>query len=202
MHAQPFPSSPSATGFQRFLALLNGPRWHERALWLYGVIVLAHWLEHLTQAWQVYALHWPRPTAGGALGLWYPWLVSSEIMHWAYAFLMIGGLLLLRPGYEGRSRLWWNISLLIQAWHFVEHSLLQWQAITGHNLFGAAAPTSIAQIWFPRMELHLFYNAAVFLPMVIAMYYHLYPPAGEALPACGCARACKVNFNPPQAQAA
>lgn len=69
MHAQPFPASPSATGFQRFLALLNGPLWHERALWLYGVIVLAHWLEHLTQAWQVYALHWPRPTAGGALGL-------------------------------------------------------------------------------------------------------------------------------------
>ncbi len=202
MHSQTVRPLSSATGFQRFVAILNGPVWHERALWLYGIIVLAHWLEHLAQAWQVYVLHWPRPAAGGVLGLWYPWLVSSEVMHWTYAFLMIVGLLLLRPGYEGRSHLWWSISLVIQTWHFVEHSLLQWQGLTGHYLFGAAVPTSVLQLWFPRMELHLFYNAAVFIPMVIAMYYHLYPPVGEALPACGCARACKINLKPPQIQAA
>lgn len=201
MHTNTIPTTSSANGWQRFHALLNSAVWHERALWLYGVIVLAHWVEHLAQAWQVYVLHWTRPTAGGALGLWQPWLVSSEWMHWGYAFLMIGGLILLRAGYEGRSRLWWNLSLAVQAWHFLEHSLLQWQAITGHNLFGAAVPTSILQLWFPRMELHLFYNAVVFLPMVIAMYYHLYPPAGEALPACGCARACKINPKTMQPQA-
>lgn len=202
MHTQAVQSSSSATSFQRFLALLNGPIWHERALWLYAVIVVAHWAEHLAQAWQVYVLHWPRPAAGGVLGLWYPWLVSSEVMHWTYAFLMIIGLMLLRPGYEGRSRLWWNISLIIQAWHFFEHSLLQGQALVGYNLFGGAAPISVLQLWVPRMELHLFYNAIVFLPMVIAMYYHLYPPVGEALPACGCARACKINLKPPQPQVA
>lgn len=202
MHTSSKQPAPAANRWQRLHGLLNGPIWHERALWLYGVIVLAHWVEHLTQAWQVYALHWPRPAAGGALGLWYPWLVSSEIMHWSYAVLMVLGLWLLRAGYEGRSRLWWDISLAIQLWHFIEHSLLQGQALLGATLFGAAAPTSLLQLWVPRMELHLFYNAAVFIPMVIAMYYHLYPPAGEALPACGCARACKVNLKPPQPQVA
>ena len=43
---------------------LNGP-WHERANQYFMAIVLAHWAEHLTQAWQVYVLHWPRPEAGG-----------------------------------------------------------------------------------------------------------------------------------------
>jgi hypothetical protein len=50
-------------------------------------------------------------------------------------------------------------------------------------------PTSIGQIWIPRIELHLFYNAIVFTPMVVAMYYHMHPTAAE-LPAitCACAR--------------
>jgi hypothetical protein len=50
-------------------------------------------------------------------------------------------------------------------------------------------PTSVGQIWIPRIELHLFYNAIVFAPMVVAMYYHMYPPAAE-LPSmtCTCAR--------------
>ena len=50
---------------------LNGP-WHKRALQAFMVIVLAHWAEHLAQAVQVYMLHWPRPLAGGVLGLWMP----------------------------------------------------------------------------------------------------------------------------------
>src|SRR5207247_5396558 len=32
-----------------FMAKLNG-RWHERALWIYLVIVILHWMEHLFQA--------------------------------------------------------------------------------------------------------------------------------------------------------
>ncbi len=53
------------------------------------------------------------------------------------------------------------------------------QAIAGQNLFNAPVPTSIAQLWFPRVELHLFYNTIVFIPMVIAMYRHLLPPAAD-----------------------
>lgn len=44
-------------------------------------------------------------------------------------------------------------------------------------------------MWVPRVELHLFYNTIVFLPMAVAMYYHLFPPAAEASRAqysCAC----------------
>ncbi len=45
--------------------------WHRRALNLFMLIVLAHWAEHLAQAYQVYVLRWPRPQAGGFLGLFF-----------------------------------------------------------------------------------------------------------------------------------
>ena len=49
-------------------------------------------------------------------------------------------------------------------------------------------PTSIAQLVFPRVELHLFYNAIVFVPMVVAMVLHMRPrPAERALMRCTCA---------------
>jgi len=40
-------------------------------------------------------------------------------------------------------------------------------------------PFSIIQLFIPRVQLHLFYNSIVFIPMVVAMYYHMFPPAGE-----------------------
>jgi hypothetical protein len=89
----------------------------------------------------------------------------------------------------GRSRTWWLVALVIQFWHHIEHGLLQVQAITGHNLFGAAVPTSIAQLVIPRLELHLLYNTLVFVPMVVAMLYHLFPSAPEAA-ACGAVARC------------
>jgi hypothetical protein len=49
-------------------------------------------------------------------------------------------------------------------------------------------PTSIVQLWVPRVELHLFYNAIVFIPMVIAMYYHMFPSSPHvAKQQCTCA---------------
>ena len=171
-----------------FINKLN-TTWHKRALQGFMVIVLAHWAEHLAQATQIYILGWPRPTANGVLGLWYPWLVTSEAMHYGYALVMIIGLFLLRPGFTGTSRKWWTISLAIQFWHHIEHAVLQWQAITHHNWLGSPVPLSFLQMLFPksRVEIHLFYNAIVFIPMVIAMYYHMVPPAGEQHAACSCA---------------
>ena len=167
---------------------LNGPL-HEKALWIYTGVVLLHWVEHLLQAYQIFILNWARPASLGALGLIWPWLVKSEVLHFGYAVFMLAGLVILRPGFQGRSRTWWDISLAIQAWHLIEHSLLQGQAIFGQNLFGGAVPTSVLQVWFPRPELHLFYNAVVFIPMVIAMIYHKHPPAkemGKYQPTCTC----------------
>lgn len=162
--------------------------WHERALQLFMVVVLAHWAEHLTQAFQIYALGWPPPQARGVLGLWYPWLIKSEMLHYGYAVVMLFGIWLLRPGFLGASRPWWTAALAIQFWHHIEHALLQGQALFHHNLFGSPVPTSIAQLWIPRVELHLIYNTIVFIPMVIAMYYHMFPPQEEAAHmGCSCA---------------
>jgi len=56
------------------------------------------------------------------------------------------------------------------------------------RLFGRPVPTSIVQLWLPRVELHLFYNTVVFVPMVIGMYFHMFPPAEETeRMACSCA---------------
>jgi hypothetical protein len=162
--------------------------WHERTLQLFTGIVLLHWAEHLTQAYQVYVLHWPMHHALGFLGLAFPWLVHSEVLHYAYAVIMLVGIWALLPGFVGKSRAWWMAALVIQFWHHIEHALLQGQVIAGHTLFGAAAPTSIIQLFVPRLELHLVYNTIVFVPMMVGMYYHLFPSAPEAAHMrCSCA---------------
>jgi hypothetical protein len=162
--------------------------WHKPALQIFMVIVLAHWAEHLAQAAQVYLLNWPVPEARGVLGLWFPWLVKSELLHYAYALVMLIGLWLFRKGFQGQSYKWWMAAFWIQFWHHIEHALLQGQAILGQNLFASPVPVSILQLWIPRVELHLFYNSVVFVPMVLGMYYHMFPPRGEqSNHGCGCA---------------
>ena len=171
-----------------FLDRLNGSR-HETALRVFVVIVLAHWAEHLLQAFQIYGLGWRVPEARGLVGYFFPFLVSSELMHYGYAVVMLAGLWMLRPGFRGvEDRRWWTIALAIQFFHHIEHLLLQAQYWSGHNLGGAPVPTSLIQFWVPRVELHLFYNTIVFIPMVVAMYFHMFPPTEEAgASACTCA---------------
>lgn len=162
-------------------------QWHERALWAFMFIVLAHWGEHLAQAYQIWVLSWPIPKANGILGLWYPELIKSETLHYGYALVMLIGLWVLRKGFTGRSYTWWMIAFWIQFWHHIEHLLLIGQATFHHNLFGKPVPFSIVQLIIPRVQLHLFYNSIVFIPMVIAMYYHMVPPEGETPASCTCA---------------
>jgi hypothetical protein len=162
-------------------------RWHERALQGFMLVVLAHWGEHLVQAYQIYVMGWPRPKANGILGLWYPWLIQSETLHYSYALVMLTGLWVLRKGFTGVSRKWWTAALVIQFWHHIEHFLLISQATFHHNFWGKPVPCSILQLFFPRVELHLFYNSIVFIPMVIGMYYHMFPPESEqGRMACTC----------------
>jgi hypothetical protein len=150
--------------------------------------VLAHWAEHLLQAFQIYGLGWPVPAARGALGYFFPYLVTSEMLHYGYALVMLIGLWMLRPGFTGeQDRKWWTIALSIQFFHHIEHFLLQGQYLLGHNLFGRPVPTSILQLWIPRVELHLFYNTIVFIPMAVAMYYHMFPTVETGRPTCTCA---------------
>src|SRR4026207_1103296 len=118
---------------------------HTRALNLFMFVVLAHWAEHRAQAYQIYVLGWARPKAGGFLGLFYPWLVSSELLHYGYAIVMLVGIWTLRRGFSRTSRKWWTVALVIQFWHHIEHAVLQWQALTGHYWFGSPVPLRFVQ---------------------------------------------------------
>lgn len=161
--------------------------WHERALQLFMVIALAHWAEHLAQAWQIFVMGWSRPQANGVLGLWYPWLIQSEALHYGYALVMLVGLWTLRDGFTGLSRKWWTAALVIQFWHHIEHLLLIWQATTHHNFWHKPVPFSFLQLMIPRVELHLFYNTVVFVPMIVGMYNHMFPSVAEGKSArCSC----------------
>ncbi|HWM12257.1 MAG TPA: hypothetical protein VNO82_23055 [Solirubrobacteraceae bacterium] len=161
----------------RTLESWNGPL-HRRALLIFMVVVIAHWVEHLFQLFQVGVLGWARADSNGALGLLWPWLVKTEYLHYAYAIAMLIGLILLRPGFTGRARTWWDAALALQVWHHLEHLLLLVQVAASNPFFGAAKPTSIAQLAFPRIELHLFYNAVVFTPMVAACYLQYLSDSG------------------------
>lgn len=177
---KPAATAPSSlqSSYENLVETLN-TKWHERALQLFLAIVLAHWAEHLVQAYQIWGLGWPIPESKGVLGYWFPWMVSSELLHYGYAFIMLIGLWLLRTGFTGKAYTWWMISFGIQFWHHIEHALLQGQAIVGENLFNSPVPISIVQLWVPRVELHLIYNTLVFIPMIVAMYLHMFPPPGE-----------------------
>jgi hypothetical protein len=151
-------------------------------------IVIYHWAEHLIQAYQFWGLHWTRQQSMGLLGMYYPWLMKTEALHYGFALVMLIGLWGLRKGFTGTSYKWWMVSFWIQFYHHFEHAILFYQANTHHYWFGGKVPTSIGQIWIPRIELHLIYNTLVFIPMVAAMYYHVYPPARDAVKAvCTCA---------------
>jgi hypothetical protein len=136
---------------------------------IFVVLMVAHWLEHLVQAYQVWGLGYERHHAGGILGQIFPWLMHSEWLHFAYAVLTFAGLLLLYRAFAGPALVWWKVALIVQAWHLVEHSLLFAQAQGGFLLWGAKEPTSVVQLFFPRIELHLFYNSVVTIPIVVAM---------------------------------
>jgi hypothetical protein len=167
---------------------LNGTH-HELALRLFMIVVLAHWGEHLLQGFQIYGLGWPVPDARGLIGYFFPWVIESETLHYGYALVMLIGLWTLRGGFSGVDRRWWTIALAIQFFHHIEHLLLIVQATTGHYLGGRPVPTSLVQLWVPRVELHLFYNTIVFVPMMVAMYYHMFPTRSDAR-----AQRCTCNW--------
>ena len=166
---------------------ING-RWHRRSLAIFVAITVAHWVEHIEQAFQIWVLGMARPDAKGAVGYLFPSLVTSEALHYGFAIAMLAGLALLLPGFSGRSKVVWGAALGIQVWHHFEHALLLYQAQANHNLFGKPTPTSVLQLVWQRPELHLFYNALVFAPMLLAMWLHTRPTAAaSSAGSCTCA---------------
>jgi hypothetical protein len=116
---------------------------------------------------------------------------------------MLAGLWLLRGGFTGTARIWWMVAFGIQFWHHIEHLLLLVQAQSGHYLAGRAVPTSLLQLYLPRVELHLFYNTIVFIPMVVAVYLHMRPRESELnAMSCSCRPARSVPTRSPVPAAA
>jgi hypothetical protein len=155
---------------------LNG-HLHQRAMQVFMAIILLHLSEHIFQAFQFYVLHWSRPQSLGFLGLFYPWLIHSEWLHYGHALFMLVGIAVFMPSMDGKARFWWQITFGIAFWHHIEHALLLGQVIIGQNLFGSPVPLSVVQsLGVPRLELHLFYNVIVTLPMLIALRFHKKAP--------------------------
>jgi len=167
---------------------ING-RWHEIALWAYMAGIIAHMAEHVVQGIQVWAVGNAVADSRGIAGQWFPWLATSESLHYFYAIYTLLGLVILLPAFQGRARFWWNTALVVQFWHHFEHVTLVYQRVTGDFFFGESVPTSIVQVLVPRVELHFMYNTLVFVPMVVAIVFHLYPAVWERLaPICACSR--------------
>jgi hypothetical protein len=159
---------------------LNG-RWHDRAMRIFMAIILLHLAEHICQAFQFYVLGWSRPQSLGFLGLFYPWLIHSEWLHYGHALFMLVGVAAFLPSMHDRARFWWMVTFYIAFWHHIEHALLLGQVIIGQNLFNSPVPLSVLQsVGVPRLELHLFYNLIVTIPMAIALSFHKKtPPIGR-----------------------
>jgi len=147
----------------------NGP-WHRRALLLYAFVVASHFIEHALQMVQVHALGWSRPEAGGLLGLAFPGLAATEILHTTWNSLQLTGLVVLLMGFRcvPAARSWWLVALTLQTWHWFEHAFLQFQFATGIYFYGAIKQMSVLERFAPRIELHFTYNLAVFIPTLIA----------------------------------
>lgn len=160
-------------------------RYHAPALWIFMLIIVAHWMEHVLQIYQIYVLGWSPDKAGGILGVIYPSLIESETLHFVYDFIQWAGIIVLRPGFRARVRAftYWTAAMVVQTWHFIEHCLLMGQYLTGYYLFGAPYQISIGQIWFPRAELHFAYNLFTFVPMAIAVHFYLKPRLAVLEPA-------------------
>jgi hypothetical protein len=143
-------------------------------------------------------LHWPREPSFGLLGLAFPWLFKSEQLQYWIALVMLFALLVLRPAFTGPARLWWDVALGIQVWHHLEHLLLFGQVLLGLHLLGRPVQTSLFQLVFPRVELHLAYNALVTVPRAIALYLHARRRQQQGMePRCTCWRSLRPIEHPP-----
>jgi hypothetical protein len=123
-------------------------------------ICIAHFAEHFAQMYQLFILRLDRPLCLGLLGLWQPALIRSEWLHYLYAVAMLIGLYYWRSEFD---QVWSQRTINLQHYHHAEHLLLLTQAMLGFKA------TGIGGLWFPRIELHFFYNAVVMISMLWAL---------------------------------
>lgn len=106
---------------------------------IFAGLMVAHWAEHLVQAYQVYVLGYERHHAGGLLGQVYPWLMHTEWLHFAYAVFTFLGLLLLHRAFDGPARAWWNAAYSVVTVPIVVAMLMYWRKNAPQPARAAAA---------------------------------------------------------------
>jgi hypothetical protein len=131
---------------------------------LFNIIILSHLAEHIAQMLQLYLLHMPRTEALGLLGLWRPYLVRSEWLHYGHALFMLLGIYPMM-----RWNRWLYLTFVLAFLHHLEHAQLLLQAIAHSYLFGASKPVTFPELFIPRIELHFLYNIIVAVPMFIGL---------------------------------
>lgn len=128
------------------------------------LVVIFHFLEHVAQMFELYFLHWSRPDCLGLLGLWQPWLMRSEWLHYGFALYMLLALCYFID--RANNKVWWMRAIYLQHYHHLEHVLLLAQALSGVAMVNRI---SIGGLFFPRLELHFFYNLMVLIPMSLGI---------------------------------
>ncbi len=165
------------------LHVLNGSQ-HKQALVIYMLIAAGHFSEHLIQIFQYLVLGWSAQASGGILGLWFPGLAASEVLHSTYNTFQLTGLILLAYGFKGTgaAQKWWTTALVFQSWHWLEHAFLQVQYLSGYYFYGAIKQMSVLEAFFPRIELHFVYNLLGFTPTLIAIILYFNKTRKQSTP--------------------
>lgn len=145
--------------------MLTFQHYNKRWLFIFNIIVVSHFAEHVMQMMQLYLLHWDRKQSLGLLGLWRPQLVHSEYLHYAHALFMLIGLAMMC-----KMNKWLFLTFFLAFLHHIEHLCLLYQAITQEFWYNALKPMTYPEHWLPRLELHFTYNLIVLIPMIIGLW--------------------------------
>lgn len=118
---------------------------HNNFFNIFALCCLIHYLEHCFQIVQIHILHLPRMDSLGLIGYFVPELIRNRLLHFDVAIFMQIGFIVFGFDY---------LTLILQGLHVIEHTL---QVIFNW---------SIGEIWFPRAELHFYYNTIVGIAML------------------------------------
>jgi hypothetical protein len=131
----------------------------------------AHFVEHIIQLIQVYALRIPETRALGALGAVFAFHGTEEWMHLAFNVSLLTALLWFQPFVRHQLGAWSRpyraylfLGVGVEMWHVIEHLV-----VTGNMLAnggGCPCPGILDRV-VPETILHLGYNAAALTGLAI-----------------------------------
>lgn len=128
-------------------------------------IVYFHLFEHLTQMVQLHWLGWSRMDSLGILGLFYPFLVRSEILHYGFSLFMV--IFMIPLSYKNE---YYYTATILALLHHVEHFGLLMQYLFQDYWFNESRPMTFLEQFIPRIELHFIYNLIVLTPIIICHF--------------------------------